>query len=110
MGVEKCDLVTHSCCKGVTTMVAAVCTVSPPIVSICGRTEWVMRGVNDQYLKRESAGDQYVGRCTAGLDQLSKEFAISPPNFDLTNISEELERARLHKTLRTGFIKIYGRR
>ena len=37
MGVEPEDLGTHSCRKGVGTMVAAGCTVSPPIVSICVR-------------------------------------------------------------------------
>ena len=62
MGVKICDLGTHSCCKGVATMVAAGCTVSPPIVSICVRAGWVMGGVNDSYLKKESAGDQNVGR------------------------------------------------
>ena len=60
LGVEEGDLGTHSCRKGVATMVAAGCTVSPPIVSICVRAGWVMGGVKDRYLKRESAGDQYV--------------------------------------------------
>ena len=100
LGVEEGDLGTHSCCKGVGTMVAAGCTVSPPIVSICVRAGWVMGGVKDRYLKRESAGDQYVGRCAAGLDQLSKRFAISPPYFDFTNISEAIERARLRNRMK----------
>ena len=42
MGVEPGDLGTHSCRKGVGTMVAAGCTMSPPIVSICVRVGWVM--------------------------------------------------------------------
>ena len=37
MGVNICDLGTHSCCKGVVTMVDAGCTVSSLIVSICVR-------------------------------------------------------------------------
>ena len=100
LGVEDGDLGTHSCRKGVATMVAAGCTVSPPIVSICVRAGWVMGGVKDRYLKRESAGDQYVGRCAAGLDQLSKRFAISPPYFDFTGISEAIERVRLRKRMK----------
>ena len=100
LGVEDGDLGTHSCRKGVATMVAAGCTVSPPIVSICVRAGWVMGGVKDRYLKRESAGDQYVGRCAAGLDQLCKGFAVSPPYFDFTTIDEELERARLEKSIK----------
>ena len=65
MGVKICDLGTHSCRKGVSTMVAAGCTVSPPIVSICVRAGWVIGGVKYKYLKRESAGDQHVGRCAS---------------------------------------------
>ena len=80
-------------------MVAAGCTVLPPIVSICVRAGWVMGGVKDRYLKRESAGDQYVGRCAAGLDQLSKRFSVSPPYFDFTAIDAALERARLKKEI-----------
>ena len=44
LGVEEGDLGTHSCRKGVSTMVAAGCAVSPPIVSICVRAGWVMGG------------------------------------------------------------------
>ena len=99
LGVEEGDLGTHSCRKGVATMVAAGCTVSPPIVSICVRAGWVMGGVKDRYLKRESAGDQYVGRCAAGLDQLSKKFSVSPPYFEFSSINEGLKRARLKKRL-----------
>ena len=97
LGIEEGGLGTHSCRKGVATMVAAGCTVSPPIVSICIRAGWVMGGVKDRYLKRESAGDQYVGRCAAGMDQLSKSFTISPPYFDFTSIEEEIGRARSKK-------------
>lgn len=86
LGVREGDLGTHSCRKGVATMVAAGCTVSPPIVSICIRCGWVMGGVKDRYLKYEAAGDQYVGRCACGLDQLSKEFGISPVYFDFSHI------------------------
>ena len=44
LGVEEGDLGTHSCRKGLATMVAAGCIVSPPIVSICVRAGWVMGG------------------------------------------------------------------
>jgi hypothetical protein len=88
MGFEKADLGTHSCRKGVATMVAAGCTVSPPIVALCIRAGWVLGGVKDKYLFREGAGDQYVGRCASCLDQLTKEFAVSPPYFDFTNLDD----------------------
>ena len=59
-----------------------------------------MGGVKDRYLKRESAGDQYVGCCAAGLDQLSKRFAISPPYFYFIVISDAIERACLCKRIK----------
>ena len=82
LGFEKDDLGSHSCRKGVATMIAAGCTVSPPIVALCIRAGWALGGVKDKYLFRENAGDQYVGRCASCLDQLTKEFSVSPPYFD----------------------------
>jgi phage-related protein len=89
LGVGPGDLGTHSCRKGVATMVAGGCTVSPPIISLCIRAGWKMGGVKEKYLKYEAAGDQYVGRCAAGLNQLTKEFAVSPPHFDFTEAGED---------------------
>ncbi len=54
LGVEKGDLGTHSARKGVGTLVATGCTVSPPIVSICLRMRWTMGGVKDRYLKHSN--------------------------------------------------------
>ena len=64
------NLGTHSYIKGVEYMVAAGCTVSPPIVSMSIRAGWVMGGVKDKYLKRESAGYQYIGRGASVLDHI----------------------------------------
>ena len=44
LGFSPGDLGTHSNHKGVGTMVAAGCTVSPPIVSLCIRAGWVIGG------------------------------------------------------------------
>ena len=44
MGVGEGYLGTHSCSNGVSTMVAAGCTVYPPIVSVCIYTGWLMGG------------------------------------------------------------------
>ena len=78
LGVEEGDLGTHSCRKGVVTMVAAGYTVSRPIISICIRAGWVMGGVKYKYLKHKSAGDQYVGRCASGLNPLEKRLLLHP--------------------------------
>jgi hypothetical protein len=41
----------------------------------------VMPGVANTYLRYESAGDQYVGRCVSDLLIIQKEFEILPPRF-----------------------------
>ena len=93
LGVQHGDLGTHSCRKGVGTMVSAGCTISPPIISICIRYGWVMGGVKDKYLKYKAAGDQYVGICASGMNQLSKEFAVTPAYFDFfCKIKDKVER------------------
>ena len=66
LGYNKGDLGSHSCRKGVATWIAGGCTVSPPICALCIRTGWIMGGPKDKYIFRESAGDQYVGRCASG--------------------------------------------
>ena len=38
------------------------------------------------YLKYEAAGDQYVGQCATGKNQLSKSATIYPDYFDFTHI------------------------
>ena len=60
----------------------------PPIVALYILAGWVLGGVKDKYLFSEKAGDQYAGRCTSCLDQLKKEFAVSPPYFDFTKLFE----------------------
>ena len=59
-----------------------------------------MGGVKYKYLKYEAAGDQYVDRCASGLNQLSKEFAVTPTYFDLFGeINDKVEREKLKKDL-----------
>ena len=82
----------HSCRKVVETMVASGCAVSPPIVSICIRSGWVLDGVKYKYLKREYAGDQYVVRCASGLGQLERTFSDSPPYFYFSSIEDKVKK------------------
>ena len=92
MGVKPGDLGTHSVQKGVATMVAAGCTVSPPIVSLCLRVGWIVGHVKDKYIFYEASGDRCVGRCATTLNRLKKEFAVSPPYFDLSGIKDSVQR------------------
>ena len=88
-GYDPSDFGTHSTRKGVATWVAAGCTVAPPIVSLCLRAGWSLGGVKDKYLFHENAGDQHVGRCAAGLDSTTTEFAVSRPYFDYSDLEED---------------------
>lgn len=98
MGIDYKDLGSHSARKGVGTMVAAGCTVGPPIVPLCLRAGWALGGVKDKYLFRENAGDQYVGRCATGLPVTEKEFAVSPPYFDYSDL-ELADRLEMKKKI-----------
>jgi hypothetical protein len=73
---------THSMRKGAVTYIACDITSSPPISSIVIRANWTFPGVLTRYIKHESAGDQYVGRCVSGRSRLNKRFAESIPYFD----------------------------
>ena len=110
LGVKEGDIGTYSCRKGVTTMVAAGCTVSPTIVSIYIISGWVMGGVKEKYLKCESDGDQYVGGCASGPNHIEKTFAASPPYFDFSSIKDEVEKSRQNKGSNTGWMPDYCRR
>ena len=55
--------------------------------------------MKDKYLFREDAGDQYTGRAAAGLDQLSKEFAVSPAYFDFSGLDSD-EKFRMKRAIR----------
>ena len=74
--------------QGVATMVTAGCTVPPPIVALYIWAGWVLGGVRDKYLFWDKYGDQYAGRCAIYLDELKKEFAVSPPYLILQNYVE----------------------
>ena len=91
LGVKEGYLGMYSCIEGVYTMVATVCTVYPPIISICIRAGWFMDGVKDKYLKHKYSGDQYVGRCASGLNQLWKTCPDSPPYVYFSSIEYKVE-------------------
>ena len=49
-------------------------------------------GVKDKYLKRESTGDQHVGRCVSCLPILSMDFAATPPYFYFSGIEDDISK------------------
>ncbi|ETI37477.1 hypothetical protein F443_16532, partial [Phytophthora nicotianae P1569] len=72
---------THSIRKGVATFACSGTTGGPSIASVCLRVGWSLGGVQDRYIRYESAGDQYLGRVVAGLPLNLADFAVLPPHF-----------------------------
>ena len=88
----------HSIRKGAATHVSSGTTSCPPIVNICFRANWTLPGVLNRYLKYESAGDLYVGRCVCGRARFGKRFVESLPYFDFSDFGAA-EKAVMNKTL-----------
>ncbi len=80
-GMNVDDFGTHSMRKGASTFVASGSTACPPSTAVHLRAGWTLGGVQDTYLRYESAGDMYVGRTVCGLPLDRAEFAILPPMF-----------------------------
>ena len=99
LGVHPSELGSHSGRKGVGTLVAAGCTVAPPIVSICLRMGWSLGAVLGRYFKRGDAGDQHCGRCASLIDPCVKEFAVSCAYFDFGHCADESAKNVLKKDI-----------
>jgi hypothetical protein len=80
-GMDATDIGTHSTRKGAATYCSSGTTACPSSAAIHLRAGWAMGGVQDTYLRYESAGDMHVGRTVCGLPTNSTDFAILPPFF-----------------------------
>ena len=80
-GIRAEDIGTHSLRKGASTFCSSGTTACPSSTAVHLRAGWALGGVQDTYLRYESAGDQYVGRTVCGLPILSPNFATLPPHF-----------------------------
>lgn len=69
--------------KGAATYCSSGSTAGPPGVSISLRAGWSLPGVQNTYLRYQSAGDHYVGRMVCGLPVNNAEFALLPPHFEV---------------------------
>jgi hypothetical protein len=93
-GLHPSDIGTHSARKGSATYVSSCSNGGPSAAAICIRAGWTLPGVQDTYIRYESAGDMIVGRYVAGLPFGDSAFAVLPPFFteidDLIRSSIEL--------------------
>ena len=84
-GMTADDLGTHSMRKGSATYASSGSTACPSSTAIHLRAGWALGGVQDTYLRYESAGDMFVGRTVSGLPTTQAAFAILPPHFKERN-------------------------
>ena len=92
--------------KGVSTMVASGCAISPPIISLCIRAGWSIDGMKERYLKYESARDKYVGRIVYGLNLLSTNFTVSLLYFNFEHITDTIQVIEMKRKIENWFKKI----
>jgi hypothetical protein len=71
----------HGIRKGSATAVTLGTTLPPPTSSIAARGDWSLGQILDIYWHFVKPGDHYLGRCLAGLDPNSADFAVLPPHF-----------------------------
>jgi hypothetical protein len=71
----------HGLRKGSSIHVTSGTTCPPPVSSVANRGEWSMGKVLDVYWLFADAGDNYLGRCLAGLDPNNESFASLPPHW-----------------------------
>ena len=79
--IDPSSLGTHSMRKGASTFCASGSTSCPPSAAIHLRAGWSLQGVQDTYIRYESAGDMYVGRTVSGLPIDSLGFVSLLPHF-----------------------------
>ena len=92
---------THSVRKGTATFACSGSTGRPSIVSVCLRCGWSLSGVQDRYIRYESADDEYLGRVIAGLPINEADFTVLPPHFhDPSNEDVKKCVARMFPTLK----------
>ena len=91
----------HGLRKGAATAASSGTTCPPPISSIAARGEWSLGQVLDLYWHFAAPGDHYLGRCIAGLDPNSENFAVLPPHF---NMDEPMS----NEFVRDGMRLMYG--
>jgi hypothetical protein len=80
-GYAERDFGSHSLRKGASTFVTSGITDGPSQMAVNLRGGWTMNKVEHTYFRYEKAGDNFVGRCVAGLPVHSAEFAMLPPMF-----------------------------
>jgi hypothetical protein len=86
----------HGIGKGSATAVTSGTTLPPPTSSIAAHGNWSLRQILDIYWHFAEPGDHYLGRCLAGLDPNSADFAVLPPHF---TVGDPMEHPRIREAI-----------
>ena len=86
----------HGIRKGSATAVTSGTTLPPPTSSIAASGDWSLGRILDIYWHFAESGDHYLGRCLAGLDPNSADFAILPPHL---TVGDPMEHPRIREAI-----------
>jgi hypothetical protein len=86
----------HGIRKGSAAAVTSGTTLPPPTSSIAARGDWSLGQILDIYWHLSEPGDHYLGRCLAGLDPNSADFAILPPHL---TVGDPMEHPRIREAI-----------
>ncbi|KAA8493106.1 hypothetical protein FVE85_8551 [Porphyridium purpureum] len=64
---------------------------------------WSVGDTLGTYLRADSAGDQFVGRCLAGLPINKATFALLPPNFTTESLCHQLISSKINTAIHMVF-------
>ncbi|DAZ95291.1 TPA: LOW QUALITY PROTEIN: hypothetical protein N0F65_007781 [Lagenidium giganteum] len=73
-GIQLEDIGSHSIRKGSTSYCSSGSTMCPSSISVHLRARWALDGVQDRYLRYESAGDMFVGRARLACPSISQNL------------------------------------
>ena len=84
LGIDIAEIGTHSFRKGISSYISSF-PGGPSAVAVWLRAGWSLGKVQSRYIFEGQGGDQFVGRCAAGLDVTNCNFSVLPPHFDISD-------------------------
>ena len=81
-GVDVKDIGAHSLRKGATSHIFSGSPCLLPQVATNIRAGWSMGIIQDTYLSKDAAGEQYIGRVVSELPLSSPKFVVLPCQVD----------------------------
>ncbi|KAA8490406.1 hypothetical protein FVE85_8920 [Porphyridium purpureum] len=93
----------HSLRKGAAMYATCGSVGGSSLISILRRGGWSVGDTLGRYLRADSAGDQFVGRCLAGLPINKATFALLPPHFTTESLCNQLISTKINTAIHMVF-------